>query len=119
MAAWVALIQGDRDDAIAYLVECGEIAERPRGPPDVRAHRALVRAAPPALRRTAAAAGLYERAIAVHRGGGDTASVLLALFQVAVAQTYNGRRAGPADCTDALELSDPYSKRWNRAYCAG
>ena len=117
VAAWVALIQGDRDDAIAYLVECGEIAD------DLGDHRMSAHVAHwSALHhlfcgRTAAAAELYERAIAVHRGGGDTASVLLALFQVAVAQTYDGcPEQALQSCTDALELSDRYGERWNRAY---
>ena len=117
VAAWVALIQGDRDDAIAYLVECGEIAD------DLGDHRMSAHVAHwSALHhlfcgRTAAAAGLYERAIAVHRGGGDTASVLLALFQLAMAQTYDGRpEQALQSCTDTLELSDRYGERWNRAY---
>jgi DNA-binding CsgD family transcriptional regulator len=67
--------------------------------------------------RTAAAVELYDRAIAVHTDLGDAASALLALFQQAMAQTYDGRaEQALRTCGRALELADHHGERWNRAY---
>ncbi len=117
VAAWVALIQGDRDAAAAYLAESRGIAES-LGDDRMAAHVAHWSALLHLFRgETAESIECYEGAIAGHSRFGDTASVLLALFQLAMAQVYDGRpEEALQTSTRGLELSGRYGERWNRAY---
>src|SRR5574340_444994 len=83
VAAWIALLQGDRAEAAGYLSACRELDTEDR----------------------------------MHAAAGDTASVLLATFQLAMAQTYDGRLdTALHTCSDALDLSSKHGERWTYAY---
>lgn len=116
-AAWVCLIQGDRDAAERYLAECREVAQR-GADRRLTAHadhwEALLQLF---SGRPERAIGLYQWAIAVHRSFGDTASALTAEFQLAMAQTYAGQpEEALATCDDVLSESDRHGERWTHAY---
>ncbi len=117
VAAWVALIQGDRAVAAAHLRACRSVADS-IGDEVLRGHVDLWTA----LRQLFsgeldAAVASYRRAIAVLEPAGDVASVEIALFQLAMAQTYR-REPGEAltTCDRVLALSDQRGEQWCRAY---
>lgn len=115
VAAWIALIQGDRTAAARYLSACEALTTEDRR---LAAHvdhwSALLELF---SGHTAAAIELFERAIEVHREAGDTASILLATFQLAMAQTYDGQLdTALHTCSDALDLSSKHGERWAYAY---
>lgn len=116
-AAWVCLVQGDRDLARSYLQECRRVAHL-LNDPVLAAHadhwdalRELFEGnLEPALE-------MFDAAIAVHRRVGDTMSALIALFQRAWAQTYAGlTQEGLAACQDAIRESEELGERWTQAY---
>lgn len=117
VAAWVALIQGDRRVARDYLRECSAIANALQDKA-MQGHadhwRALLNLFEGDLQ---AAITLYRRAIEIHRSVGDSAAELAAAFQLAMAQTYAGR---PADalqtCAEVVERASEDGELWNRAY---
>lgn len=117
VAAWVALIQGDRDPAARWLAEGEELARR----------NADNRLAAHVARWTAihrlfsgelpAAIALFEQAIGGHVACGDRASQLTALFELAMAQTDAGRHhEALRTCAHALSLSGEHGERWTHAY---
>ncbi|WP_202400100.1 LuxR C-terminal-related transcriptional regulator [Rhodococcus rhodochrous] len=117
VTAWTALIQGDRDGAAVHLDECRSIADE-SGDVRLRAHcdhwsalHALFCGA------TAEAIDLYLRAARVHRAHGDHAAHLTCLFQLAMAQTYDGRLDDALEtCARVVEMADQHGERWNKAY---
>lgn len=117
VAAWVCLIQGDREAATAYLAACHQDAAA-LGSTVLEAHASHWSALHELFSgRLPEAIALFGRAIAVHREAGDTASELTALFQLAMAQNYDGDvEAALRTSRSALELSDEHAERWNHAY---
>jgi DNA-binding CsgD family transcriptional regulator/tetratricopeptide (TPR) repeat protein len=116
-AAWVCLIQGDRDAAERYLAECRGIAKQL----DDRVLEAN------ANHWTAlhelfsghvdAAIAHFCAAIEVHVEVGDKALALTAMFQLAMAQTYTDKpEEALATCREVLSQSDADGERWNHAY---
>ncbi|UYP20409.1 LuxR C-terminal-related transcriptional regulator [Rhodococcus sp. Z13] len=117
VTAWTALIQGDRDGAALHLSECAAVAEE-SGDDRLRAHHDHW-AALHALfcGDTARAIALYEAAVSVHRAYGDDAAYLTALFQLAMAQAYDGRLdEALVTCGRVVEVADEHGERWNKAY---
>ena len=117
VAAWVALIQGDRDVAGVWLAESSERA-RVAGDRRLEAHTAQWTA----IRHlfsgdTSSAIGGFEESIVRFVQLGDRASQLTAQFQLAMAQTYAGRhRDALGTCAEALALSSGHGERWAQAY---
>jgi predicted ATPase/DNA-binding CsgD family transcriptional regulator len=117
VAAWVALIQGDRDPAVRWLAEGEELA-RQKGDERLAAHVAQWTAIHRLFSgELPAAIALFEQSIAGHVACDDRASELTALFQLAMAQTYAGRHHDALrTCAHALELSSEHDERWTHAY---
>ncbi|WP_233531954.1 LuxR C-terminal-related transcriptional regulator [Antrihabitans sp. YC2-6] len=117
VAAWVALIQGDRDPAQHWLVECSDFA-RARGDGRLASHSAQWIAIHHLFSGdTAAAIVSFEQAIAGFVSVGDRASELTTAFQLAMAQTYNGRHDDAlGTCRSALALSQKDGELWAYAY---
>lgn len=117
VAAWVALIQGDRDAAARYLNECHETASALKDAV-LEAHASHWCALHQFFSgNLSEAINLYESAIAAHKKAGDTASALTALFQLALAQTYSGdANQALSTCRESLELSSRHGERWTHAY---
>lgn len=117
VAAWVALIQGDRSGAAVYLDECKQLAAEL----DDRVLEAHVAHWSGLYQRFTgnlpAAIDLFQHAIEVQTETGDTGSVLAALFMLAIAQTYNSQTKKALEtCRHALELGSAHGERWARAY---
>jgi predicted ATPase/DNA-binding CsgD family transcriptional regulator len=116
-AAWVCLIQGDREAAHRYLVECRRIAEQLGDAvlaSDADHWTALYELF---SGRVDEAIALFRSAIEVHLEVGDEASALTAMFQLAMAQTYTDTpQEALATCDEVLRRSDEYGERWNHAY---
>lgn len=117
VAAWVALIQGDREAAASYLDACQETATA-LDDGVLAAHVSHWRALHCYFSGNPAdAVELYESAIAAHRKAGDTASALTALFQLALAQTYGSDvNIALSTCRQSLDLSNRHGERWTHAY---
>jgi predicted ATPase/DNA-binding CsgD family transcriptional regulator len=117
VAAWVALIQGDRKAATAWLTDSQETARLLR---DQRLDANVTQWTAENYMfsgNTEEAVRLLEQAIARHVEQGDKAAQLTALFQLAMAQTYSDRHQAALDtCATAIELTDTYGERWARAY---
>jgi predicted ATPase/DNA-binding CsgD family transcriptional regulator len=117
VAAWVSLVQGDRDTAARYLNECREAASVLNDP---------VLAAQAShwqgfylffTGNLSESIDLYESAIAAHKKTGDTASALTGLFELALAQVYSGDTdQALRTCEESLELSSRRGERWGHAY---
>lgn len=117
VAAWIALMQGDREAARGHLAECESVAA------DLQDRRlsAHVTQWSGILQlfsgETQAAIGLFRECIAAHAEFGNTASVLTGLFQLAMAQTYNGELEDALQtCDRAIKLSEENGEQWNRSY---
>ena len=117
VAAWVALIQGDRDPAARWLAEGEELA-RANDDGRLAAHVAQWTAMHRLFSgELPAAIALLERSIDGHVVCDDRASQLTALFQLAMAQTYAGRHQDALrTCAHALGLSGECGERWTHAY---
>lgn len=117
VAAWIALIQGDRDAARRYLDECTSLATalddivlRAHADHWLGLHELF-------SGHTAHSIELYRAAIRVHHENDDAASMLTAEFQLAMAECYEGLHdEALATCNRVLELADRYGEKWNRAY---
>jgi predicted ATPase/DNA-binding CsgD family transcriptional regulator len=117
VTAWTALIQGDHDGALRHLDECAAVAATLQDR-RLRAHHdhwaalhALFTGA------TAEAIRLYQDAIEIHESAGDTAASLTALFQLAMAQIYDGKpEAALETAAHVIEVADEHGERWNKAY---
>jgi predicted ATPase/DNA-binding CsgD family transcriptional regulator len=117
VAAWVSLIQGDRPAAAQHLAACHEVADE-LDDPLLGAHAdhwtgllQLFSGDPhAAIESFRAAAQVFERA-------GDVASLETVLFQLAMAQTYDGAHEdGLTTARRVLELSGECGEMWSRAY---
>lgn len=117
VAAWVALIQSDRDCAEKWLTEGMEISE------DLRdtvlcahmtqwlgEHRFF-------SGEVSAAIELLEHSLQLQSGIGDTSSELTVRFQLAFARAYAGQEEQALDeCRIAVEISNEHGERWARSY---
>lgn len=117
VAAWVALIQGDRPVAREYLSECAAVAAS-LGDRAMQGHadhwRALLDLFEGDLQ---ASITLYRRAIDTHRAVGDAAAELAASFQLAMAQTYADHpEEALRTCATVVERASAEGELWNRAY---
>lgn len=117
VSAWIALMQGDTDDAVEKLIECEEIADT-LGDRKMGAHATQWRGLHDfATGDVTGSITRYEKAIKIHTDFADTASVLTALFQLASAQTYNAQdEAALKTCRRAIEMSEQLGEQWNRSY---
>ncbi|MEN3123426.1 LuxR C-terminal-related transcriptional regulator [Janibacter sp. LM] len=117
VAAWVCLIQGDRDRAQVLLEECRAIAVT-LDDEVLMAHADHWTGLWHAFcGRTAAAIDHYRAAISVFDRQGLDAPAGTALFQMAMAQTYEDEHAAAlATCTRVLDLSERHGEQWCRAY---
>ncbi|WP_249354064.1 LuxR C-terminal-related transcriptional regulator [Rhodococcus sp. USK13] len=117
VSAWIALLQGDRDEAVEKLIECEEIADK-LGDRRLGAHATQWRGLHDfATGDVTGSIARYEKAISIHTDFADTASVLTALFQLASAQAYNSQdEAALQTCRRAIEMSEQYGEQWNRSY---
>lgn len=117
VAAWVSLVQGERDTASRYLEKCHETARVLRDPvlaAQVSHWRAFYLFFAGNLNESIA---LYDTAIAAHKAAGNTASTVTGLFQLALARTYKGDTSEAIrTCEEALELSSRHGERWGHAY---
>ncbi|PWJ54136.1 Predicted ATPase [Quadrisphaera granulorum] len=117
VAAWVCLIQGDRDAAAGHLAACREVAAALDDA--VLTARADHWTALMHLFSgdTAAAITRYEAAIAVFDEVGEHAGAETALFQLAMAQTYDGSpEAALRTCERVLARCTARGEQWCRAY---
>ena len=117
VAAWVALIQGDREAGGQHLSGCREVASI-LDDPVLAAHAdhwtGLMQLFSGDL---ASAIASYEAAAEVFERVGDQAAAQTALFQLATAQTYGGaQEAALATCGRVLALSAERGEQWCRAY---
>lgn len=117
VAAWIALLQGDRDGAGMLLSECSNIASE-LSDAVLQAHHdhwaALLELF---CGNTTEAIDLYERAIGGYRSTGESAEISNALFQLAIAQIYAGRAdVALQSCNDLVQLADTQHERWNKGY---
>lgn len=103
--------------AARFLTECHELAAQLEDPV-LEAHAAHWSALHQLFcGNLPEAITLYEKAITVHNRSGDTASAFTALFQLAMAQTYNGDLDTALDtCRHTLALSSQHGERWTHAY---
>ncbi|WP_314326045.1 LuxR C-terminal-related transcriptional regulator [Paenarthrobacter ilicis] len=117
VAAWVALLQGDRGPAEAFLAECRQIA-RSLEDPVLAAHADHWQALCEVLGgRIGPAMELFNKAAIVHRLQEDPASELTARFLLAWAQMYGGRiEEALATCHEVLNESGKHGERWSLAY---
>ncbi|GHE80378.1 LuxR family transcriptional regulator [Amycolatopsis deserti] len=116
VAAWIALLQGDRDAAVKWLDECSQIAER-HDDDHLRAYVLI-------LSGTAAlfagdpgeAARHFEPGLDLMRQQGDTPALLWGLFQysVAVSHCEDSARAQAA-CAEAIRLAEERGETWARS----
>jgi predicted ATPase/DNA-binding CsgD family transcriptional regulator len=117
VAAWVALIQGDRAEARGWLAECSRIAHA-RGDLALQGHAAHWTALLHLFEGDLDdAISCYRRAIALHRRMGLQGPELTAAFQLAMAQTYAGR-SDEALVTAAavVDGATAVGELWNRGY---
>jgi len=117
VVSWVALIQGDRAEARAYLVECTELA-RALGDLAMQGHAAhwtaLLHLFEGDLND---AVRSYREAIPLHRRMDDVGSELTAAFQLAMAQTYSGQSHDAlATAADVVDRASAAGELWNRGY---
>jgi predicted ATPase/DNA-binding CsgD family transcriptional regulator len=117
VAAWVALIQGDREAAGHYLEECHDLAVA-LDDPVLAGHVAHWTG----LREIfcgnpVGAIGFLDNAVAAHQLSGDLAAELTAKFQIAMAQVYGpSPEAALATSREVLNISSEHGECWNRAY---
>lgn len=117
VAAWVSLVQGEREVGLARLEECTAVATA-IGDDAALAHCAQWEGVHALFSGdTEQAAVLLQRAVAAHGICGDSAGALFALFQLAVARAYSGDLAAAQRTTDeGLRRSVTHGERWARAY---
>ncbi|MGW4340470.1 ATP-binding protein [Rhodococcus koreensis] len=117
VGAWIALMQGDRDDAARKLAECETIATT-LDDPALSAHATQWRGLHDFVTGDIATSiARYERSIELHSDRADTASVLTALFQLAIAQAYHSELDEALHtCHRAIEMSERFGEQWNRTY---
>ena len=115
--SWLAIIQGDLDDAAAMLKESRAIGER-RGREEILGYVALYSGMIAMYRQDAdTAIGLYEEAVERHTATGDPVGHALALIRLSLAHSFLG------DSTRAVSLGErgiavceAHGEGWHRAY---
>ncbi|WP_026927599.1 ATP-binding protein [Granulicoccus phenolivorans] len=117
VAAWIALIQGDRESARAYLDE----AEPLRAATGDEFLGARLEAWTGLLLlfsgQVEAAVDTYARAIPVLSAHGDDGSAQMATFQMAMAQVYSDRLDDAlATCRDQIAWCRSTGEQWDLAY---
>ncbi len=117
VAAWVALIQGDREWAGSCLSACRAVADE-LADELLRAHAdhwtGLLLLFSGRLPESCAA---YERAIETFEAAGDEAATTTALFQLAMAKTYAGEHHSALQtCGRVLTIGESRGEQWSRAY---
>ena len=117
VAAWVALIQGDRTAADGYLAVAGQIVSV-TGDAELAAHTDLWHGLLHLFSgRLAEAIDHYQRAIPALEASDTPDLALTARYQMAMAQVFNGDPAAArAACQDVLNVSGMTGELWNRAY---
>jgi DNA-binding CsgD family transcriptional regulator/tetratricopeptide (TPR) repeat protein len=117
VAAWVALIQGDRAVARQYLEQCARLA-KDLGDDAMTGHATQWRALLALFEgELPEAIELFSRSIEIHRSVGGLAAELTATFQLAMAQEYAGDSQGAMrTCQEVLRLSSRHGELWNHAY---
>lgn len=117
VAAWVCLIQGDRERGEALLEECRAVA-RSLEDEVLMAHVDHWTGLWQTFSgRTAAAIASYRSAVTVFEQHGLDASTGTALFQLGMAQTYEGDHVAALEtCARVLDLSEQRGEQWCRAY---
>lgn len=117
VAAWICLVQGDREPARQHIAECRVIAENLKDPAlaaQADHWEALYEVFEGHVEH---AVELFAAAISVHRQVGDTAWVLYASFLLAWTQMYAGRiEEALATCREVIKVSNTYGERWARSY---
>lgn len=117
VAAWVSVLQGDRDRAADRLAEC----ERLAGEYGDRTSLAFATS----LHGTVAlfegdltgSIAHFEDAIVALQETGNPLGALTAMFQLAIALTHAGDTAKAVEvCERALRISDEHGERWSRSY---
>lgn len=117
VAAWVCLIQGDRDRAGELLADCRRTAAA-LDDEVLAAHadhwtglmHTFSGQMPTAIEN-------YRSAVTVFEREGLDAAAGTALFQQAMAQTYDGDHvAALRTCGRVVEISEPHGEQWCRAY---
>lgn len=117
VAAWVALIQGDRARAEDWLAEGAQLAYvlddvvlQAHMNQWLGEHRFFSGDALGSIE-------LLERALEQHMLEKDTASELMTRFQLALARAYAQQEEGALEeCRAAIALSDRHGERWARSY---
>jgi ATP/maltotriose-dependent transcriptional regulator MalT len=116
MAAWFALIQGNRDTATPLLRQCRELAELL----DDEALRARVVQFTGLVRLYAgdldAAVHSLEEALRRHRALHDRDGMQLTFAQLTMAQSFAGHPNADANIQRCLALSDPVRRPRNHAF---
>ena len=117
VGAWVALMQGDGHVAAKMLAECEAIAKA-LADRKLLAHAIQWRGLHEFVcGDIVTAIDLYERSIEIHTDVGDTASVLTALFQLAISHAYNSDLdTALRTCDRAIDISEKHGEQWNRSY---
>ncbi|MDR7159809.1 LuxR C-terminal-related transcriptional regulator [Arthrobacter sp. BE255] len=117
VAAWVSLLQGDREPAQQYLTECRSIADD-LDDQVLAGHVDHWEALSEVFKgRLEHAIELFGRAAAVHRRDENLASELTALFLLAWTQMYAGQmEEALATCRQVLAESGKQGERWSQAY---
>ncbi|TQS87371.1 LuxR family transcriptional regulator [Arthrobacter sp. TS-15] len=117
VAAWVALIQGDRAGAARYLADSRLLAAE-LDDPVLEAHTSHWEGLHKMFSGDLPAAiQLFQHARDFYLSTGDSASVLDTVFVLGPAQAYNSQLDDAlATCRDGLDLSARRGERWSRAY---
>lgn len=117
VAAWVMLIQGDRKAAGERLTECRDLAAE-LNDPLLNAHTSHWTGLMQLFRGDLTSAiASYEEAISVFDSYAQQSAAETALFQLAMAQTYDGQlEAALSTCAEVLTRSHSRGEQWCRAY---
>ncbi|MDQ1178614.1 LuxR C-terminal-related transcriptional regulator [Rhodococcus sp. SORGH_AS_0301] len=117
VAAWTALIQGDRAGAAQHLDACNTTARR-EDDRRLQAHHDHWAALHALFSgRLGDAIPLFNRAVEVHGEFGDSAATLTAQFQLGMAHVYAGDfESALATSSDVVDVADTYGEQWNKAY---
>lgn len=117
VAAWVALLQGDHEQATARIEECESLSARP-GPDRAAGFASALRGTSLLFRgRLPQAQAAYERAADVFRAIDDTEGLLWTLFQLAITASHQGDSArAQRICRESIALSETTGERLCRSY---
>lgn len=117
VVGWVALIQGDHDDAAGHLDRARSIADSRRDPEMMTFARHWQAQHSVFTGELDAAGEQFREVIAEHERHGQTADQLTAMFQLVMVQTLGGRpEDGLRNSAAGLRIAERTGERWNRAY---